>query len=288
MKIGILANKLLENVRQPVPDVAAGPVLRGFDWDAHGVTNPYVIFMTGRCGSTWLTTVLKNTGLAGHPLEYFNGDIAQREVRGAVGLEQYFASVVERDTREGRFGLEIDAVRMQQVEPLLDWNGVFPPDRVATFFLHRRDILAQAWSWVAAAKTGIWHLRANKNFVQVPKDTTPPTHAELAAEIVRIRKGEEYLEAFFDRSGYAPFYLDYELLMTELATEVATILRLLGWDEERIAAAPIAEQGATSKLSYSERHAVLADFNHRYRDVMAQVRRDRFGVGSAELMKAFA
>ena len=290
MKIGPLATKLLQTLDEPLPGAGAGPMLREFDWQAHGVTHPYVIFMTGRCGSTWLTTVLKNTGLAGHPMEYFNGDVArrEREFSGATGLADYFSAAVRRDATGGRFGVEIDAVRMQQVEPFVDWRAVFPPDRITAFFLHRRDILAQAWSWVAAKKTGIWHLRANRNFVQEPKDTSLPTDAELAREIVRIREGEEYLEAFFARIGYKPFYLDYELLMAELTTEVATILRLLGFDEERIAAAPVAEVGATRKMQYSDRQLVLSQFNHRHRDAMAQLRRDRFGMSSAELARALA
>ena len=32
------------------------------DWTGLGVEKKYIIFMTGRCGSTWLTHLLADTG----------------------------------------------------------------------------------------------------------------------------------------------------------------------------------------------------------------------------------
>jgi LPS sulfotransferase NodH len=282
MKIGILASKLLQSVGEPLPNEADQPMLRNVDWQAHGVTHPYVIFMTGRCGSTWLTSILKNTGLVGNPGEFFNGDVAKRECRTPSGLGDYFLSVVDRESTNGRFGIEIDAIRLKQIELFVDWPSVFPTGSAMTFFLYRRDILAQAWSWVSAKKSGLWHIRANHT-QPVSSIDMLPSEKELAKEIVRIRECEEYLEAFFQEQGYEPHYLDYELLFTELPTEIATLLKKLSVHDmelgETLASAPT----SVSKIQYSEKHHLLADFNHKHSRTLALLRRDRFGVGSKQL-----
>jgi LPS sulfotransferase NodH len=282
MKIGILASNLLQSVGEPLPSDADPPMLRNVDWHAHGVTHHYVIFMTGRCGSTWLTSVLKNTGLAGNPGEFFNGDVAKRECRSASGLGDYFLSVVDRESSNGRFGIEIDAIRLKQIEMFVDWPSVFPAGSGATFFLYRRDILAQAWSWVSAKKSGLWHIRANHTQPASSVDTLP-SEKELAKEIVRIRECEEYLEAFFQEQGYEPHYLDYESLVTELPTEVATILKKLSVDNMDLGETLASSKTSVSKIQYSAKHHVLAEFNHKHSHALALLRRDRFGIGSKRL-----
>ena len=282
MKIGSLANKLLLSVGEPLPDETDLPMLRNVDWPAHGVTHPYVIFMTGRCGSTWLTSILKNTGLAGNPGEFFNNDVAKRDCRTTSGLGDYFLSVVDRESSNGRFGVEIDAIRLKQIEIFIDWPSVFPAESAATFFLYRRDILAQAWSWVSAKKSGLWHIRANHT-QPASSDDALPSEDELAKEIVRIRECEEYLEAFFQEQGYEPHYLDYESLVTELPTEIATILKKLAVDDMDLGETLASGKTSVSKIQYSAKHHLLADFNHKHSHALALLRRDRFGIGSKRL-----
>ena len=45
------------------------PPTREFDWARSCVALPYVIFITGRCGSTLLTHLLAESGLCGNPDE---------------------------------------------------------------------------------------------------------------------------------------------------------------------------------------------------------------------------
>jgi LPS sulfotransferase NodH len=287
MKLESLAQKLLMSVGEPIPEDAGPPVLSDVQWQSLGITHPYVIFMTGRCGSTWLTSMLKNTGLVGNPGEFFNGDVAKRECRDTRGLTEYFSSVVARESTNGRFGIEIDSIRLQQIESLINWPSVFNAGHVTTFFLYRYDILAQAWSWVSAKKSGIWHLRTHVKSESIRRQDSVPTEADLVKEILRIRKNEEWLEEFFSKQGYRPHYLAYESLVTELATEVTVILKLLSVECSSISEPSVPKIPAVSKIQYEAKHDLLAQFSCKHKEAMSMLRRDRFGTTSSQLSELF-
>lgn len=285
MKFGSLAADLLSAVRQPIPDDADHALLRNFNWPDYGVTHPYVIFMTGRCGSTWLTSLIKNTGLAGNPDEFFNADVARHKIgQSDSGLANYFASVVKRESSNQRFGLEIDAVRLEETQPFIDWASVFPSRQTTTFFLCRRDLLAQAWSWVSARKSGVWHIQdsAKKN-ERNDRINNLPTETELASEIVRIRKTEEYLEDFFTANEYTPYHLEYESLVTELATQIALIFKQIGIGHESLSSENLASRATSSKINYSDKHKLLADFSYTHQNALTLLQRDRFNTSSTML-----
>jgi hypothetical protein len=46
------------------------PCNTAFDWNGSTINSSYIIFITGRCGSTLLTHLIKSTQLAGDPDEY--------------------------------------------------------------------------------------------------------------------------------------------------------------------------------------------------------------------------
>src|SRR5690242_16628012 len=74
-----------------------GEFLTDFDWRTRSVSVTYVIFITGRCGSTLLTKALADTGLCGTPEEFFNEEnIAwlTAERRKPIALKEYLEMVV--------------------------------------------------------------------------------------------------------------------------------------------------------------------------------------------------
>jgi hypothetical protein len=77
-------------------------LLTAFDSSGSAIKSSYIIFITGRCGSTLLTRLIKATQLAGDPDEYLNIDYIKRFVgvdlflhtlkRSFVGLQAMNAS----------------------------------------------------------------------------------------------------------------------------------------------------------------------------------------------------
>ena len=291
-RLGALCQQLLETVRQESPTEGEPPLLRSFDWHEHGIKQPYLIFMTGRCGSTWLTNLLRKTRLVGNPDEFLNADVARYKIKpGQSGLQEYFSGVVRTESMHGRFGLQVDPLRLVQSQAIIDWPAVFPTAGTQCFYLYRQDLLAQAWSWVVAQRSGYWH--ANGQFTDVAQNRSldyVPTERQLAEEMVRIRATEEQLDAFFVRFGYKPQYIPYESLLSELSTQLSLIFLKLGLDEE---IGPVIEglQSASpgiDKLKYNQKQRILAEFSITHAAVMNDLHVARFRSSSAQLREQLA
>lgn len=288
MKMGRHAELLLQAVGEPAAD-SNNPLLSDFDWAGHGVSHPYIIFMTGRCGSTLLTSILQETGLVGNPREFFNEQVARYESDGAQGLHGYLSTLTQKETSCGRFGIEIDSTRLRDIEGLIDWSSVFPSPSTRTLFLYRSSLPAQAWSWVSARKSGLWHARAHGKHSGPSVSEALPTEHELVQEIIRIRRDEEYLQRFFGRYGYQPYYIDYESLLTDIDTETRTILRILSVDCDNISNEQItADNKAVAKIRYVEKNRALAEFNSKHANALSVLRKNRFHISVGELADLFA
>ncbi|CAI9417448.1 Stf0 family sulfotransferase [Nocardioides sp. T2.26MG-1] len=258
--------------------VTGGGRLDAMDW---GDVQPYVMFMTGRCGSTWLTELLAATGLAGNPDEWLNPDRATHSRALAGSLPGYFANLVGQQSSGGRFGMQVDAVRLRDTLPVVEWDRVFPSVSTPTFFLYRRDIAAQAWSWVHARKSGIWH---STSPAREDRPEYAPTMRELADEVVLLRRQEEYLASFWAEHGYEPMFIEYETLAADPAVTVAGILRHLGVAEDEIAGHLAVAETKVERLTYdASRERELRTFRYGNMTVLAALERDRFGVGSGVL-----
>lgn len=280
---------LLDAVGEPLPAARDIPVLKDFDWSAHGVDQLYSIFMTGRCGSTWLTSLLQETNLAGNPGEFFNAHVAKRECVGAPGLHGYLSALAKKHATRGRFGFEIDAARLRGIEALIDWKTVFPVLSTKCIFLYRSNLPAQAWSWVSAKKTGLWHVRIGAKAASSSVSEALPTTTELVAEMVRIRRDEEYLEKFFERHGYQPYYLDYESLLTEVDSEVRALLRILSVESEDASTVQIRAEGkSVAKIQYTEKGRAMAGFNSEHASALSMLRRNRFQINAEQLNEMFS
>lgn len=267
-------------------EVAGPGKVERFDW---GAIQPYVMFITGRCGSTWLTKLLRATGLAGYPREWFNSEVAPWAGVHTDSLPDYFKQVVLAHSSDERFGIQIDPSRLSATSSLIDWPSVFKPESTPTFFLYRRDILSQAWSWVQAVGTGVWHV-GERTEGDVGDGDIPdyaPMMLEVAEQIVELRRQEEHLFAFWDEHGYQPHFIEYAALAADPLGTVADILAVLDVPGDAIEAAiQAASQIESKQRSYENRSAWLAKFSSLNEAPLAALSQDRFGVSSEYLAEA--
>lgn len=244
-----------------------------------GDVQPYVMFMTGRCGSTWLGKLLANTGVAGDPQEWLNSEVVPFAGVAADTLPGYFANVVERHSVGGRFGIQVDPERLDDTLHLVDWSATFPPS-TPTFFLYRRHLLAQAWSWVRAEKSGYWHTPDPDDPADQERPALLPEHVptvrELADKVVDLRRQEERLFAFWAERGYQPHFVEYESLAADPAGTVSAILRHLG-----VSAGVTVAEAKMRPLTYDDsKTEALARFAGFNWPALSALERDRFGVGA--------
>lgn len=254
------------------------PPMQEFDWARSGVALPYMIFITGRCGSTLLTRLVAESGLAGNPDEFFNEerivDLA-RELQ-TTDFPAYFRAVVRHTVTNRRFGFEIDPFRFQQLRELVSIPDIFPSRRTAFFWMTRRDIVSQAWSFAKAKKTGLWHRFADgseKRLHDSEGETIDDT--EWWREIILLLTGERLMEDYFAAARIVPYRLDYEMLVTDRRRTVVSVLQALSCGPEEIGRHLGAPADHTERNRYDDWHGAMIRFCDRYRDELRYIERHR-------------
>jgi LPS sulfotransferase NodH len=260
---------------------AGAPPLKEFDWGRSGVALPYVIFITGRCGSTLLTHLIAESGLAGNPDEFFNEervvDLA-RELH-ATDFAAYFRAVVRHSVTNRRFGFEIDPFRFQQLRELVSFPDIFAPRRTVFFWMTRRDIVGQAWSFAKAKKTGLWHRFTDGSEKRLHEPAGEAIDdPEWWREIILMLIGERIMEDYFATARITPYRLDYEMLVTERRRTVVSVLQALscGPDEITHHLGPLTDY--TERNRYDDWHDAMIRFCDRYRTELRYIERHRSDV----------
>jgi len=262
------------------PDTPAGALpLRAFDWGRSGVALPYVIFITGRCGSTLLTHLLADSGLCGNPDEFFNEERIVELARelGTTDFPAYFRAVVRHSVTNRRFGFEVDPFRFEQLRELVAFTEIFPPRRAVFFWMTRRDIVSQGWSYAKAKKTGLWHRFADgsEKRLHEPGENGAIDDTEWWREIILMLTAERIMEDFFAASRITPYRLDYEMLVTDQRRTVVSVLQALSCGPDEIARHLGPPADHTERNRYDDWHGAMIEFCDRYRGELRYIERHR-------------
>jgi len=224
-------------------------------------TVSYLICANQRSGSTLLCRALSDTGVAGHPDEYFltgppeafppgwtfweEGPLAQ--AHGVTDREQYLELVYDvGSTANGVFGAKLMRNNVEWVmrkfhemprfagRPRADvFHEVFPNLHVV--HLVRRDRVRQAVSWARAEQDGVWVVSEHEPAVP---SAAPAYDAGFIAGLERlIVDGEREWWSLYDELGVTPYEVVYEDLVTDAGYEHAVrgVLDDLGVSGEGVA-----------------------------------------------------
>lgn len=120
----------------------------------------YVVFSTPRVGSTLLCSRLQETGLLGHPTEWFQPKFINAVLmvlnRDQLETEQYVEMILRATaTPNDVFGVNI---HVEQYMDLLSKNiDLLKIGFHHVYWVQRRDKFKQAYSYAKANKTGFWN-----------------------------------------------------------------------------------------------------------------------------------
>ncbi len=220
-------------VRLPAVALDCRPAL-----SAAGVTSVYVIAMTGRSGSTWLTSALKQIPGVGHPAEYFSesalrfhGDYSHDQ-----SLEEHIGHLARSRSTGGRFGFKINPRRLDWLGQYIDLQHSFAPPFCSWIDMKRRNIVKQAFSFARAHKSGKWHDFTNR--AKAPVDG--PDAAETAPDfhpvedrmvwhhLAMILGQEQQIETFYRTTGFQPLRIFYEEISDSKAQLLIKVLHHIG------------------------------------------------------------
>jgi len=253
-----------------------------FDWNSHGISIPYVIFFAGRCGSTLLTRLLKSSGLCGLPDEFFNDTAFYNRSIKANTFPEYFSGLVREHSSHGRFGFEIDPIRFASLRQLLNFTGIFPPEITSLFWMTRRNIVAQAWSFAKAKVSGVWHLD-QWGLVPDAVDSGIVTDRDVWREIALVLRGEQSMEAFFSEYDLKPCRIDYEMLVADKNATMIKVLRHLECPVTGVIEFLAHNAKETERQTYSDRDKFIALFFDKYRSKLDEIERERNSIDVGKL-----
>lgn len=246
------------------------------NWADYGIRSPYVIFITGRCGSTLLTRLIRDTRLAGNPTEHFN--INWLKQSSPTTFAAYLDRIIRQSSSNGFFGFEIDWFNLRFLDHFLDFTSTFSVETAKFFYMTRRDILAQALSYASAKATGIWQIYSDTTDSNVSRVSRPRAQAlddqAVWHEIMLILEAELKLEQFFQRNRLKPIRIDYEMLITSKRDVLGLVLLNIGCDIEAIAAKTDEIVDKTLKIP-RDQFVLSLTFRERYADLLSCVERVR-------------
>lgn len=179
---------------------------------ATGIRRSYVIVMTGRTGSTWLATALRQINGAGFPLEYFTDDFLSEFGRSMPrqSVASFVADLVARYNRDGTFGFKIDPMRLSWLEQYVSTVPTFGGPATPWIDMRRLDLVKQAFSFGRAKRSGRWH-----RFARNPDESNAHVSVpdgQVWHEMGLILRNEQWINAFYARNDLRPLRIFYEEL----------------------------------------------------------------------------
>jgi len=201
----------------------------------------YIIWFTQRVGSTLLTQALEDTGVAGRPREWLNGEHTH-----AAALR----ATLWRDgtTANGVLGVKygmtrsLHAQRTTQFSSLLAgrsgsddkaaWDSVFP--QCKHLFMTRRNRVRLAVSWWRAIQSGEWH-RPTRDGTMVgavaPRASSDLLEKYDAAALDHLLREvslrEAAIQEVFDRWHITPYTIVYEDFIARYEQTLRDVLAFL-------------------------------------------------------------
>lgn len=253
------------------------------DWAGLGIKNKYYVLFTGRSGSTLLTKLLNNTGLCGNPDEFFSEGYIKYTKHDAPGegFRDYFEYTAKKHKKNGYFGFEIDAQRFFWLNQLIRLDQAMRPElRIPIVWLTRQDLIAQAYSFAMAKKTGLWHLHANGRTSQteIINNIDSIDDDLIWKELLLVLRWEQKIESMFAEVGCYPLRVTYEQLVSDQSVTLARIMAHIGLSPDDIGGAMdliSKNDQPTVKLQYEDRVDFLTRFYVKYSALINQIYSNR-------------
>lgn len=256
------------------------------EWPGRAVRS-VVVASEARSGSTLLCQALGATGLVGLPREYllpgwfesghrtFGAPTpTQREQRRRLRarlllrrqwweyrdiesstLPAYVDGVVRRrTTSNGVFSLKIHWSSYDRERDLHGFSFEMLPQPITWIHIQRRDLVAQAVSYVKANQSGVFAISGRG-----PRFSSPVHYDDeaLVEAFHRVRDGARHWSGFFARSGITPLEVTYEALDADYEATIAWVLSELGFPDVDVPSAIHVRQADEVNAAWAARFRSL-------------------------------
>jgi LPS sulfotransferase NodH len=192
----------------------------------------YTICMTPRSGSTFLTKLLGQAGVFGHPQEYLHrledsALPAHARRFGAGSWQTYLAALAQNTcSPNGVFGVKADPSMLLPL--LVDGSFVTTLARGRFIYITRQDLLGQAISFTRAQYSGAW--TADVAARSVPQFDFQAIHSNIA----HLAKMMSRWEILFAMNAITPLRLSYEQIDADPKSALTQIADFLNVDMPQV------------------------------------------------------
>jgi LPS sulfotransferase NodH len=259
--------------------------LEGLDWGELGVNAGYIIFITGRCGSTWLTHLLEDSGMCGAPHEFFNETSLPffNESIQADSFNKYFVDVVRKYSSGGRFGFEINVDRVGNLNSIIDLRWLLPRDAVTYFWMTRQDIISQAFSFARAKQSGHWH-DYRTHSVGKPAESLSIGAIDIWREVLLILRQERQFQEFAQETNITPIPLNYEQMVSDKRMTAMLVMTALNCDAKAAADFLCKVDDKTRRLESGQKYEIVTEFLSTYGETVVDLFRERHTITPDQLL----
>src|SRR5438034_10726168 len=200
----------------------------------------YIIASTQRSGTHLLCSILRSTGIAGSPEEFFMSKPGEtwEERWNAPSRAGYIERVLQDNTgANGVFGAVVMwsyfERMLQMLQELREHNRFTGPELIAELFnrpkyiwMRRRNHVEQAVSWAMACQTGVWAQKAEE---KLQPNAIPRFDFKVIDEWCnRIAAHDEGWANYFRENRIEPLVLFYEDVVASHRAAAEDILKFLG------------------------------------------------------------
>jgi LPS sulfotransferase NodH len=232
-------------------------------------------------------------------------------------FRQYFEPLIQRNNKNGTWGVEIDARRYHWLLDLMDLDDALRSDAgIPVIWLTRQDIVSQAYSLAKARLSRKWHVYADgpfqkfakmmrrlrffplskngeanlmvepreKSFREIPSSVDDKA---IWAQVFYILKWEQEIERKFCQNNFNPLRITYEQLICDQAITLVRTFAHLGFDEADIhigVAKACSTNNPTIKMHYPDKIHQLTSFYTRYAKIIDAIQANRTDI-SEETIK---
>jgi LPS sulfotransferase NodH len=200
----------------------------------------YIIASVQRSGTHLLCSILRSTGIAGSPEEYFLSKPGEtwEERWGTPSRIAYLQHVLSQKTAaNGVFGTVVMwsyfERMLQLLQEISEYKNLNGAELLAAVFnkpkyiwMRRRNHVEQAVSWAMACQTGVWTQKAQEK-------SQPCATPEFDFKVIdewckRIAAHDEGWAKYFRENQIEPLVLFYEDVVTSHRAAAERVLEFLG------------------------------------------------------------
>ncbi|MGO7169632.1 Stf0 family sulfotransferase [Rhizobium leguminosarum] len=213
-----------------------------------------VLASSYRCGSTFVSTSLWETGLCGAPWEYFNYENVVEVLKARLGVtetDEYIKALLKvRTTKNGVFSVKAHFYHFNEVWNRSEqWRSL--RDKMHFVYINRNNKVAQAVSMAKAIQDNAWSALMEPRHVPLfySKDLIERCLQEVMVQT------ESWWEWFSEHS-IEPYVVEYDDFVRDQPSGVEKILAWLGIQGsgvERIALPMLERQGGELNLEWERR-----------------------------------